>query len=107
MGSAHDPRNVTWTTLGSFGELWSLCLWWAMWSIADRYLLRYTPSAELGVIGGCLLIAVLQRWIRCCVGKSHRYARKLNDTPYGSGPINDNGTCPAKRDAELDAIIIQ
>jgi len=35
-------------------ELWVLCLWWSAWTLADTYLIPYTPASELLVLGVCL-----------------------------------------------------
>lgn len=32
-------------------EALSLVVWWAVWSLADTYLLAYTPAFELGALG--------------------------------------------------------
>jgi|SaaInlV_125m_DNA_1040241.scaffolds.fasta_scaffold01055_5 hypothetical protein len=40
-------------------ELWSLALWWAAWSLADTFLLRFSPLAEVCVIIVCALVAVV------------------------------------------------
>lgn len=43
----------------SFGwELWSLALWWAIWSIGDAFLLRFSPWPEVCVLISCVTIAV-------------------------------------------------
>ena len=97
-----DATTVTWTRLGSFGELFSLCLWWAAWSLADQYLLEYTPRAELGVIGVCLFVAGIQRGVLWCIDcrgrrRPRRYASKLSDAPEGAdgnghgSAVNGNG----------------
>jgi len=84
--------TVTWTRLGSFGELCSLCFWWAAWSLADQYLLEYSPCSELVVIGGCLLVAGAQRCVLCLgarrTRRPRRYASKLSDAPEG---VDGNG----------------
>ena len=47
-------------------ELWHLALWWATWSLADTYLLRFSPWAEVGVIITCILLAVASHVQRTC-----------------------------------------
>ena len=39
-------------------ELWSLALWWAAWSLADTYLLKFSPWAEVGVLMMCALVGI-------------------------------------------------
>ena len=34
-------------------ELWLLSFWWGAWSLADVYLLPYSPAPELIVLGAC------------------------------------------------------
>ena len=34
-------------------ELWILAFWWGAWSLADVYLLPYSPAPELIVLGAC------------------------------------------------------
>ena len=34
-------------------ECWILCVWWGVWSLADAYLLCFTPWSELFVLAGC------------------------------------------------------
>ena len=48
---------------GDGWELWSLAFWWAAWSLADTYLLNYSPWSELSVIGICLFVLLIA-WCR-------------------------------------------
>ena len=48
---------------GDGWELWSLAFWWAAWSLADTYLLTFSPWSELSVIGICVLILFVA-WFR-------------------------------------------
>ena len=34
-------------------ELWILGFWWSTWTLADTYLIRFTPWSELLVLGVC------------------------------------------------------
>ena len=38
------PREELWR------ELASLAVWWSLWSLADTYLLPFTPVFELGTV---------------------------------------------------------
>lgn len=63
----------------SLWEFWSLCFWWAAWSLADTYLLPFTPFAELGTLGVCFLAA----WICRSRGRilaSQRYAAQHDES---------------------------
>jgi ABC-type thiamin/hydroxymethylpyrimidine transport system permease subunit len=50
--------------LGSVQEFWSLFVWWGVWSLADTYLLQYSPYPELLVVGACLAAAVVAEMAR-------------------------------------------
>ena len=39
-------------------DVFTLCWWWAAWSLADTYLLRFSPCSEFIVLVGCLIIYV-------------------------------------------------
>ncbi len=54
-----------------------LCVWWAVWSLGDYYLVPYSPYSELVVLAlcvGCYLCALAcRRWyVR---GQTQRYVR--------------------------------
>ena len=34
----------------------TLFCWWAVWTLADAYLIPYTPLSELIVLGACVLV---------------------------------------------------
>lgn len=36
-------------------DVFTLLWWWAIWSLADAYLLPFTPCSELAILGVCLL----------------------------------------------------
>ena len=44
-------------------ELWVLGFWWSTWTLADIYLIPYTPTSELLVFGVCMstLLMVVAR----------------------------------------------
>lgn len=75
-------------------EFWSLGLWWAIWSLGDAYLLPYSPWAELGVVGACVLVAAATRlgaWLRDLLAivihpGGKRYASHT-DIHEGSAPV--------------------
>lgn len=39
----------------------ALCVAWAAWTLADEYLIEYTPQAELGVLLCCVSVALARR----------------------------------------------
>ena len=43
-------------------ELWTLAFWWSAWSLADTYLLPYTPASELAVLAGCAAALCIACW---------------------------------------------
>ena len=71
---------------GDGWELWSLAFWWAAWSLADTYLLKFSPWSELSVIGACVVVlAVAYCRARKCTPKPIRYAAELADSGDRSG----------------------
>lgn len=40
----------------TFNDVFTLLWWWALWSLADAYLLAFTPCSELVVLGACFVI---------------------------------------------------
>ena len=34
-------------------ELWVLAFWWSTWTLADKYLIPFTPVSELVLLGVC------------------------------------------------------
>ena len=73
------PRNST------FWEFWSLCFWWAAWSLADTYLLPITPFSEIAVLWLCIVIAGAIR-LAACLGGVQRYTECLEDTEQPAPP---------------------
>ena len=67
-------REVAWASL-------TLGAWWALWSLGDAYLLRYTPWSELAILGAALLLYAVAT---CCKAgclriqecRAQRYARR-------------------------------
>ena len=51
----------------------ALAVWWAVWSLADAYLLRYTPWPELALLACALAGYALAI---CCNRRRQRYARR-------------------------------
>lgn len=47
-----------------------LVVWWALWTLADAYLIRFTPVSELIVLAGAATLMLLRaRWAAasaCC-----------------------------------------
>ena len=44
--------------------MWVITFWWATWSLADAYLLRFTPVSELIAIALCILTVVASAVVR-------------------------------------------
>jgi hypothetical protein len=40
-------------------SLVQLCAWWAVWSLYDTYLLKYTPVSELAMMLACAVLYTL------------------------------------------------
>lgn len=36
-------------------DVFQLAWWWALWSLADTYFLRYTPCSEILVVCACVV----------------------------------------------------
>jgi hypothetical protein len=36
-------------------DVFQLLYWWAVWTLADTYFIKYTPFSEIVVIGVCAL----------------------------------------------------
>ena len=62
-------------------EVLSLCMWWALWSLADRYTLDYSPFVELMVIGLCVGIVFRDRVEPCAVRAFGRCAPRTTAIP--------------------------
>ena len=68
--------DVGWATL-------TLCVWWALWSLADAYLLAHTPWSELVVLTLSVSIyGVVSCCEACCERRQRqRYARRAPSLP--------------------------
>jgi hypothetical protein len=90
--------ELAWATL-------ALAVWWALWSLADAYLLRFTPWSEGIVLGACLL---LYGAAHCCEAAraaharraSQRYARRA--PAVASSEFELHGRSPAADDALIE-----
>lgn len=40
-------------------------MWWSLWSLADAYLLSFTPWSEVVVLGACVTTIGVVRSNRC------------------------------------------
>ena len=58
-----------------------LGVWWALWSLADTYLLRFTPSSEIFVFSVCVFLYV-HAW-RADSAQSSAFVH-ASKTPLGS-----------------------
>ena len=58
-GGDEEPTNSSRRLFSSpVWEVWVLVFWWSAWSLADAYLLPYTPCPELIGLALCLLALV-------------------------------------------------
>tara|TARA_B100001559_G_C16364044_1_gene558811 strand:- start:97 stop:339 length:243 start_codon:yes stop_codon:yes gene_type:complete len=64
------PRDEYWR------ELASLAVWWSLWSLADTYLLPWTPVFELGAVSAVSLCILIYR-IRERVRERHALAEQV------------------------------
>lgn len=64
------PREEYWR------ELASLAVWWSLWSLADAYLLPWTPVFELGAVSAVSLCILIYR-IRDRVRERHALAEQI------------------------------
>jgi len=39
-----------------------LAAWWALWTLADAYLIRFTPFSEVAVLAGAGMLALARAW---------------------------------------------
>tara|TARA_B110000858_G_C17569860_1_gene366347 strand:+ start:331 stop:606 length:276 start_codon:yes stop_codon:yes gene_type:complete len=79
-------------------EFHSLAFWWATWTLADTYLLPFTPLSEIAVVWICLVIAGVAR-LAACISSNHRYTERIDGADLDPPP-------PPKRSADnLDVII--
>jgi hypothetical protein len=59
-----------------------LCVWWSAWTLADAYLIRYTPWSELGVLLACASFVCCLRVRRARRKRaSRRQGAEAQDTP--------------------------
>jgi hypothetical protein len=56
-----------------------LGVWWSLWSIADTYLLRFTPSSEIFVFSVCVSLYVLPDVVKIARRRLNFGREKLND----------------------------
>ena len=86
--------ELGWATL-------TLAVWWALWSLADVYLLRYSPWSEGGVLCVCLVLyGAAHCWeadrTTHASRAAQRYARRAAPVPpnelelHGDPPAADN-----------------
>ena len=71
----------------------TLCAWWALWSLADYYLLPYSPWSELVVFVAAVSVYVAAYGCEalCLRRESQRYARQSPDVAEEREPANRNG----------------
>jgi Flp pilus assembly protein TadB len=59
-----------------------LCVWWSVWTVADTYLIQYTPWSELGVLLACALLLCCLRVRRARRKRAAcRQSAEAQDTP--------------------------
>ena len=78
MNGGLERRDAPYA-IALLAELRSLALWWAVWSLADRYLLRFSPWAEIvaaSVCGATMLVQLVVDCVQQCKrGARGRQAR--------------------------------
>ena len=56
----------------------TLAVWWAVWSLSDAYLLRYSPWSEIAVLAVCLLVwGAPAAYRRIVAGVRNMYQKRL------------------------------
>jgi hypothetical protein len=55
-------------------------VWWSLWSLADTYLLRFTPVSELFVFVTCVGLYFVPNVVSIVRQKTQQGRLKLNDT---------------------------
>jgi len=56
----------------------ALCVWWALWSLADANLLAFSPTSEIVVLCTCAVVKFGGRVFRyMCARLNDAYARKI------------------------------
>ena len=69
-------------------ELWILAFWWSTWTLADTYLIPYTPASECLVLLVCmvtLLIAVARQRAPVVVKRLEAQLAIVTHTHSGTG----------------------
>lgn len=78
------PTGTTGTTGGSrAAELRECALvlmfWWSVWTLADAYLIRYTPGSELLVLLVCVGVWVVPRAVALLRERARRGQQRLKE----------------------------
>lgn len=60
------------------GEALLLAVWWAVWSLADAYLLAFTPWSELCVLAACALVVAVPPLATRCAASVRALVPALN-----------------------------
>jgi len=63
-------------------DLWTLAFWWATWTLADTYLIPYTPVSELVVLVVCACALAVQRLSRLYPKLSNRFEVQLANVTH-------------------------
>lgn len=66
-------RACAWfsSSLGTWsGQLRVLVVWWSLWTLADTYLIPYTPQSELLLLGVVVLSYAASRVVRSVWGRA-------------------------------------
>ena len=83
-------------------ELWILAFWWSMWTLADTYLIPFTPWSELVVLGVCgatMMMAVARGGLAAAEQRASRAFDKMLD---GVTQTNTVGASP--KSVVVDAV---
>lgn len=75
----------------------TLLVWWGLWSFCDTYLLEYSPWSELAVLGFCLAVWLVMRWVR--LGR-----RRQGRLGHGSAALIQKDVSLAQEPAESSSL---
>ena len=77
-------------------ELWILGFWWSAWTLADQYLIRFSPFSELVVLSVCgttLAVAVSRGRMRSMHEMEMKVTEALASVTQTSVPTSYGRQC--------------
>lgn len=89
---ARLSRSKSWRkveVMSVLEHLWTLCFWWASWSLCDRYFIRFTPWSELLVLAVCALTYGARRVPQACDRVEQGLAAATQSHPGVQNPPYD------------------